>query len=222
MTPERRRLALCRMKYEWSMTVSISPSIVQPAFGIAEPGMGSAVSCRRPARPSCHGGHRDVTRKGGLFSSIGRAAVIAIGCRGDADGSRAVAVRRNRDRPAKACRRHPRPATPADFSARRRFYRGDRGAAAAAAFAAVVGTGPAVAASQNSRGAIMTVITDCSPVYYAAATIIAVTATTADMDMARLYFHGWSTAISRTGRRAGGLGGRAIFFWTWRRKEAGR
>ena len=36
-----------------------------------------------------------------------------------------------------------------DFSARRRYYRGGGGAAAAAAFAGIVGTGIAIAASQN-------------------------------------------------------------------------
>jgi len=39
-----------------------------------------------------------------------------------------------------------------DFSARRRYYRGGGGAAAAAAFAGIVGTGLAIAATQN-RGA---------------------------------------------------------------------
>jgi hypothetical protein len=38
-----------------------------------------------------------------------------------------------------------------DFSARRRYYRGGGGAAAAAAFAGIVGTGIAIAASQNRR-----------------------------------------------------------------------
>ena len=36
-----------------------------------------------------------------------------------------------------------------DFSARRRYYRGGGGGAAAAAFAGIVGTGIAIAASQN-------------------------------------------------------------------------
>src|SRR6195952_3285507 len=38
-----------------------------------------------------------------------------------------------------------------DISARRRYYRGGGGAAAAAAFAGIVGTGLAIAASQNRR-----------------------------------------------------------------------
>jgi hypothetical protein len=38
-----------------------------------------------------------------------------------------------------------------DISARRRYYRGGGGAAAAAAFAGIVGTGIAIAATQNRR-----------------------------------------------------------------------
>src|SRR5207237_10290356 len=38
-----------------------------------------------------------------------------------------------------------------DFSAARRYYRGGGGAAAAAAFAGIVGTGLAIAATQNRR-----------------------------------------------------------------------
>jgi hypothetical protein len=38
-----------------------------------------------------------------------------------------------------------------DISARRRYYRGGGGAAAAAAFAGIVGTGLAIAATQNRR-----------------------------------------------------------------------
>jgi nicotinic acid phosphoribosyltransferase len=96
----------------------------------------------------------------GLFSSIGRAAVIAT----------VAAVTLTAVEPAvaetgpagKGLSAAPAPRDATDFSARRRHYRGDRGAGAAA-FAAVVGTGLAVAASQN-RGAY-----DgdwgCSPVY---------------------------------------------------------
>ena len=49
-----------------------------------------------------------------------------------------------------------------DFSARRRYYRGGGGAAAAAAFAGIVGTGIAIAASQNRRDYYY----DGGPAYY--------------------------------------------------------
>jgi len=49
-----------------------------------------------------------------------------------------------------------------DFSARRRYYRGGGGAAAAAAFAGIVGTGIAIAASQNRRDRYY----DHGPAYY--------------------------------------------------------
>jgi hypothetical protein len=90
------------------------------------------------------------TRKG-LFSSIGRTAVLAtvaavaltvvepsLARAGSAPAGNGVSA-----------------ATPSsdatDFSARRRYYRGGGGAAAAAAFAGIVGTGIAIAASQNRR-----------------------------------------------------------------------
>jgi hypothetical protein len=91
------------------------------------------------------------TRKG-VFSSIGRAAVMAtvaavaltavepsLAFAGSApSGKGQSAVTATSD------------AT--DFSARRRYYRGGGGgAAAAAAFAGIVGTGLAIAATQNRR-----------------------------------------------------------------------
>src|SRR5436305_6155280 len=85
----------------------------------------------------------------GVFSSIGRAAVMATVA--------AVALTAVEPSLAQAG------STPAgkglsaaatsgatDFSARRRFYRGG-GGAAAAAFAGIVGTGLAIAAAQNRR-----------------------------------------------------------------------
>jgi hypothetical protein len=87
----------------------------------------------------------------GLFSSIGRAAVLAT----------VAAVALTVVEPSLAlagsgpARKGMSTASPSsdatDFSARRRYYRGGGGAAAAAAFAGIVGTGIAIAASQNRR-----------------------------------------------------------------------
>jgi hypothetical protein len=92
------------------------------------------------------------TRKG-LFSSIGRTAVLATVA--------AVALTVVEPSLARAgsmpAGKGVSAATPSsdatDFSARRRYYRrgGGGGAAAAAAFAGIVGTGIAIAASQNRR-----------------------------------------------------------------------
>jgi hypothetical protein len=86
----------------------------------------------------------------GLFSSIGRGAVMAtvaalaltaveptLALAGSAPAAKGLSA--------------ARPASGAtDISARRRFYRGGGGGAAAiGAFAAIVGTGVAIAASQN-------------------------------------------------------------------------
>src|SRR5713226_6957802 len=87
----------------------------------------------------------------GLFSSSGRAAVMAT----------VAAVALTAVEPPLALARSAAtgkgPSAAAatsgatDFSARRRYYRGGGGAAAAAAFAGIVGTGLAIAASQNRR-----------------------------------------------------------------------
>jgi hypothetical protein len=83
-----------------------------------------------------------------VFSSIGRAAVMvtvavalsAIEPSGALAGSAPAAK-------GLSAARGTSDAT--DFSARRRYYRGGGGAAAAAAFAGIVGTGLAIAATQN-------------------------------------------------------------------------
>jgi len=87
----------------------------------------------------------------GLFSSIGRAAALAtvaavaltavepsMAFAGSATSGKGITA--------------AAPTSGAtDISARRRYYRGGGGAAAAAAFAGIVGTGLAIAATQNRR-----------------------------------------------------------------------
>ena len=86
----------------------------------------------------------------GLFSSIGRAGAVAtlvtvaltavqqsMAFAGSATSGKGVAVSSGTS-------------DATDISARRRYYRGG-GAAAAAAFAGIVGTGIAIAATQNRR-----------------------------------------------------------------------
>jgi len=84
-----------------------------------------------------------------LFSSIGRATVmatvaaVALTAMGP---SLALAAPAGKGRPAVAATHNS-----TDFSSRGRIYRrGGGGAAAAAAFAGIVGTGIAIAASQNA------------------------------------------------------------------------
>ena len=87
----------------------------------------------------------------GMFSSIGRAGAVAT----------VVAVALPAFEPSAAFAGSVTPDTGekatvatsdvTDFSARRRHYRGNGGAAAAAAFAGIVGTGIAIAATQNRR-----------------------------------------------------------------------
>jgi hypothetical protein len=87
----------------------------------------------------------------GIFSSIGRGAAMAT----------VVAVALTAVQPSMAFAGSATPSKgvtattgtsdATDISARRRHYRGNGGAAAAAAFAGIVGTGIAIAASQNRR-----------------------------------------------------------------------
>ena len=87
----------------------------------------------------------------GLFSSIGRAGAVAtvvavaltavqpsMAFAGSATSGKGVTVSTGTS-------------DATDISARRRYYRGGGGAAAAAAFAGIVGTGIAIAATQNRR-----------------------------------------------------------------------
>jgi len=83
-----------------------------------------------------------------LFSSFGRAAAVAT----------VAALALTAFEPSTAQAGSPAPAKVSatsgtsdatDISARRRYYRGGGGAAAAAAFAGIVGTGLAIAASQD-------------------------------------------------------------------------
>ena len=87
----------------------------------------------------------------GLFSSIGRAGAVAT----------VVAVALTAVQPSmafagsatsgKGVTASTGTSDATDISARRRYYRGGGGAAAAAAFAGIVGTGIAIAATQNRR-----------------------------------------------------------------------
>ena len=91
-----------------------------------------------------------LSRKG-VFSSIGRAGAVAT----------VVAVALTAVQPSmafagsatsgKGVTASTGTSDATDISARRRYYRGGGGAAAAAAFAGIVGTGIAIAATQNRR-----------------------------------------------------------------------
>ena len=87
----------------------------------------------------------------GLFSSIGRAAVmttVAAVALTAVEPSLALARSATTGKGLSAA---AATSGATDFSARRRYYRGGGGAAAAAAFAGIVGTGLAIAAAQNRR-----------------------------------------------------------------------
>jgi hypothetical protein len=85
-----------------------------------------------------------------LFSSLGRAAMAATVAAVALTAVEPSLARAGSALAGKGLSTATGSSDATDFSARRRYYRGG-GAAAAAAFAGIVGTGIAIAASQNRR-----------------------------------------------------------------------
>lgn len=86
-----------------------------------------------------------------LFSSIGRTAVMATVAAVALTAFEPSRARAGSAPAGQGLSQAAATSDATDFSARRRYYRGGGGAAAAAAFAGIVGTGIAIAASQNRR-----------------------------------------------------------------------
>src|ERR1700681_4093877 len=100
-----------------------------------------------------------------LFSSLGRAAVMATVAAVALTAVEPSLARAGSAAVGKGVSTATATSGATDFSARRRYYRGGGGAAAAAAFAGIVGTGLAIAATQN-RPAYYDDYYGGGPVYY--------------------------------------------------------
>ena len=100
-----------------------------------------------------------------LFSSIGRAVVVAT-VAAVALAAFEPSTARAGSAPAGQGLSTAATSDATDFSARRRHYRRGGGAAAAAAFAGIVGTGIAIAATQNRRSYYDDGYYGGGPVYY--------------------------------------------------------
>jgi hypothetical protein len=87
----------------------------------------------------------------GLFSSIGRAAVMATVAAVALTAVEPSLAQAGSAPAGKGLSAATGTSGATDISSRRRYYRGGGGGAAAAAFAGVVGTGLAIAATQNRR-----------------------------------------------------------------------
>ena len=87
----------------------------------------------------------------GMFSSIGRAGAVATVVAVALTAVQPSMAFAGSATPAKGVTASTGTSDATDISARRRYYRGGGGAAAAAAFAGIVGTGIAIAATQNRR-----------------------------------------------------------------------
>src|SRR6266436_3711118 len=86
-----------------------------------------------------------------LFSSLGRAAMVATVAAVALTAVEPSLARAGSAPAGKGLSTTTGSSEATDFSARRRYYGGGGGAAAAAAFAGIVGTGIAIAATQNRR-----------------------------------------------------------------------
>src|ERR1700682_3698436 len=130
------------------MTATVSPEIVQPAFGLGNLRSPQWLAIRGLSGQAITEDIVMFTRKA-VFSSIGRACavatVVAVALTA-VEPSMAFAGSAPKDKGITAT---TGTSGATDISARRRYYRGGGGAAAAAAFAGIVGTGIAIAASQN-------------------------------------------------------------------------
>ena len=87
----------------------------------------------------------------GVFSSIGRAGAVATVVAVALTAVQPPMAFAGSAPPSKGVTASTGTSDATDISARRRHYRGGGGAAAAAAFAGIVGTGIAIAATQNRR-----------------------------------------------------------------------
>jgi hypothetical protein len=133
------------------MTATISPEIVQPAFGFGNLLSAPWLAIRGLLGQAITEDIVMFTRKV-VVSSIGRACavatVVAVALTA-VEPSMAFAGSAPKDKGISAT---AGTSGATDISARRRYYRGGGGgAAAAAAFAGIVGTGIAIAATQNRR-----------------------------------------------------------------------
>src|SRR5882757_5851914 len=130
------------------MTATISPEIVQPAFGFGNLKCAWWLAMQGLSGQATTEGFEMFARKG-VFSLMGRAGAVAT-----VMAVALTAVEPSTAFAGSAPKANGITATmgtsgATDISARRRYYRGGGGAAAAAAFAGIVGTGLAIAASQN-------------------------------------------------------------------------
>src|ERR1700712_920903 len=129
------------------MTATISPEIVQLALGLGNLNSAQWLAIGGLSGQTTTEDIKMFARKG-VFSSIGRvgaAATIVAVALTTFQPSMAFAG----SAPAKDVTATTGTSTATDFSSRGRRYRG--GGGAAAAFAGIVGTGIAIAASQNRR-----------------------------------------------------------------------
>jgi hypothetical protein len=144
---------MCLTKSEWQVSAPISPLIVQPPFGYGNP---TSIQWLAAGGLSGQVTTEDIemfTRKT-LLSSVGRTAAMATVAALALAAFEPSTAQAGASAPAGRVTATSGVSGSTDISAARRYYRGGYyrgggGAAAAAAFAGIVGTGLAIAASQD-------------------------------------------------------------------------
>jgi hypothetical protein len=147
--PSGRSPAQCLIKPEPQVTAFIPPPIVQAPFRIWELNLRPMVSYARPVRPGFPPEDIEMFTRKALLSSCTRTAALASVAALALTAFEPSTARAGTVAPAKGLSATSGTSDATDISARRRIYRGGGGAAAAAAFAGIVGTGLAIAASQD-------------------------------------------------------------------------
>jgi hypothetical protein len=140
---------MCRIKSERQMSALIPPFVGNPEC------LWQLPVCEYLARtPASQGATEDIemfARKG-VFSSIGRTAALATVAAVALTAFEPSLARAGSAPAGKGLSTSAATSDATDFSARRRYHRHyGGGGAAAAAFAGIVGTGIAIAATQNRR-----------------------------------------------------------------------
>jgi hypothetical protein len=144
--PEMR--SFCRIYPEPGMTATISPEIVQLAFGL-----GNLIFARWLAIQGLSGhatteGMEMISQKG-MFSRMRRASAVALVAALALTAVEPSTAFAGSATSSKGITASAGTSGATDISARRYYRGGGGGAAAAAAFAGIVGTGIAIAATQN-------------------------------------------------------------------------
>jgi hypothetical protein len=142
--------AQCLIESEPQVTAFIPPPIVQVPFGYGNPYCAQSLTPQGLSGPGYPPEDIEMFTRKGLVVSFGRATALASVAALALTAFEPSMAQAGTVAPGRGVSATSGTSDATDISAaRRRYYRGGGGAAAAAAFAGIVGTGLAIAASQD-------------------------------------------------------------------------